>query len=119
MKKPLKQQTKYQVWAWIALSINIAVASVTYACYTSEMNVLIIGILFALVSVAQGIGLAWRDLDKKSNGVATVIDYICTLALSLFCVYEVAEKTTLAVIWWFLPAFFLEVVGVYLIARKK
>lgn len=119
MKKPLKRQTKHRLWAWICLSVNIAVASMVYACYTGPQKVLLFGLLLALVSVAQGVSLAWRDQGKKPSGVAVVIDYLGVLVLSLFGVYEVIEKTMLTVFWWFLPVFLLEIVGVYLIARKK
>lgn len=119
MNKSMKQQTKHRVWAWICLSINIAVASAVYACYTGEKKALIVGMIFALLGIAQGVGLAWRDRDKESGAVAAAVDYVGVLILSLLCAYEVIEKTTLKVFWWFLPVFLLEIVGVYLISRKK
>lgn len=119
MKKSMNPQTKHRLWAWTCLSINIAVASTVYACYTGTQKVLLIGLLLALASVAQGVSLAWRDRDKKSSGVAVVIDYLGVLVLSVLGVYELMEKTALVVCRWFIPVFLLEAVGVCLIARKK
>ncbi len=119
MKKSVKIYIKHKICIWSSLSLNVLISTVVRTIHLGNTSNLYLGIGLMVLCFSSGLLKMWREFNKKPGAGAIILDYICLLALSILILIDTLSKTSLLAIWYFVPAFIVEIIVVLLVGRRN
>ena len=119
MKKSMKVYIKHEVCIWSSLSLNVLIATFVRTMHLGNTSKLYLGIGLMLLCLLSGILKMWRECRKKPGAGAVILDYICLFILSIIIFIHTLSDTSISAIWYFIPAFVVEIIVIFLNGRKN